>query len=563
MNQNLANTETLPPNPRLRHLTLRYFFAFFSTISLFLFSISLPIYLQYVQGIEDQLIAQEETSVVAARQMIQREMYEQLHIFDMVVKSNILNTYINDNSLENQLRLEDFFKSISTSFHRFDQIRLLDNSGQEKIRVNLVNGQGVLVAANELQNKADRYCFNSVLQMPAGQIYVSPMDLNIEQGAIELPYKPTLRISTRLYNEQGEAVGVFVINYLAEGMLKRFRHLMTQRVSQQGMLLNHQGYWLSNHVRSNEWGADLGKPDHTFASFYPKAWPSIKANNSGILEMDSGIFRYQAIEPLNYLDDQPAHFRLEHHPKLSKESFTNTSWKLVVFIPQEVINKHTFLYRPLGQALTALILLLIGVLSFFAASYRVQQKVAVQKDKETRLVLEKQANIDALTGINNRRSFYEQAEKALKQAKRKDTPLAVLMLDADHFKKVNDKHGHAVGDLVLKDLAKTLTNTLRDVDLCGRIGGEEFAVLLPHTPLDEALEVAERLRAALAARKVPLPDGNTLSFTVSVGLAMVTAEDKNLDNLMQKADLALYQAKEQGRNRVAIYQEMPVAEQSA
>jgi len=100
---------------------------------------------------------------------------------------------------------------------------------------------------------------------------------------------------------------------------------------------------------------------------------------------------------------------------------------------------------------------------------------------------------------------------------------------------------------------KVNQNTLRDVDLCGRIGGEEFAVLLPHTPLDEALEVAERLRAALAARKVPLPDGNTLSFTVSVGLAMVTAEDKNLDKLMQKADLALYQAKEQGRNRVVVY----------
>lgn len=531
---------------------------FFQPFRFFYFLLAYLIYLQYVQGIEDQLIAQEETSVVAARQMIQREMYEQLHIFDMVVKSNILNTYINDNSLENQLRLEDFFTSISTSFHRFDQIRLLDNSGQEIIRVNLVKSEGTLVAANELQNKADRYYFNSVLQMPAGQIYVSPMDLNIEQEAIELPYKPTLRISTRLYNEQGEPQGVFVINYLAKGMLKRFRHLMTQRADQQGMLLDSQGYWLSNHVRSNEWGADLGKPDHTFASFYPKAWPSIKANNSGILEMDSGIFRYQAIEPLNYLDDQPAHFRLEHHPKLSKESFTNTSWKLVVFIPQEVINKHTFLYRPLGQALTALILLLIGVLSFFAASYRVQQKVAVQKDKETRLILEKQANIDVLTGINNRRSFYEQAEKALKQAKRKNTPLAVLMLDADHFKKVNDKHGHAIGDLVLKHLASTIKSTLRDVDLLGRVGGEEFAVLLPHTPLEEAQQVAERLRSNLAACQVPLPEDGSISFTVSIGLTNLTDEAQLLDKLIQKADLALYQAKEQGRNRVAIYQEMPV-----
>ncbi|GLR64244.1 sensor domain-containing diguanylate cyclase [Marinospirillum insulare] len=550
MNQTPVNTEALHSDLRLKHLTLKYFFAFFSGISLFLFSISLPIYLHYVQGIEDQLIAQEETSVVAARQMIQREMYEQLHIFDMVVKSNILNAYINDNSLENQLRLEDFFKSISTSFHRFDQIRLLDNTGKEAIRVNLVKGEGVLVAADELQNKADRYYFKSVQQMPAGQIYVSPMDLNIENDVIELPHKPTLRISTRLYNEQGEAAGVFVINYLAKGMLERFRHLMTQRTNQQGMLLDSQGYWLSNHVRSNEWGADLGKPDHKFASFYPKAWPSIKANSSGILEIDSGIFRYKAIEPLNYLEDQPAHFRLEHHPTITKESFANTSWKLVIFIPREKINQRTFLYQPFGRALTALILVLVAVLSFFGASFLVQQKNAAQKEKQTRLILEKQANIDALTGINNRRSFYELAEKELKQAKRKNTPLAVLMLDADHFKKVNDTYGHAIGDLVLKYLANSIKTTLRDVDLSGRVGGEEFAVLLPQTPLQEALEIAERLRKALEACQVPLPEGDSISFTVSIGLAMLTIQEEQFDQLMNKADLALYQAKSQGRNRV-------------
>ncbi len=552
LNQDPANTEALHSKLRLKHLILKYFFAFFLTIFLVLFSISLPIYLHYVQGIKDQLIAQEEISVVAARQMIQKEMYEQLHIFDMVVKSSILNAYINDSSLENQLRLEDFFKSISTSFHRFDQIRLLDNTGQETIRVNLVKGEGVLVAANELQNKADRYYFKSALQMPAGQVYVSPMDLNIENNQIELPHKPTLRISTRLYNTQGEAVGVFVINYLAKGMLERFRHLMTQRTNQQGMLLDSQGYWLSNHVRSNEWGADLGKPDHKFANFYPKAWSSINANSSGILEIGSGIFRYKVIEPLNYLEDQPAHFRIEHHPKFSKESFANTNWKLVIFIPREMINKRTFLYQPLGRVLTVLILVLIAVLSFFGASFLVQQKIAVQREKETRLILEKQANIDALTGINNRRSFYEQAKKEFNQAKRKNTHLAVLMLDADYFKKVNDTYGHAMGDLVLKHLANSIKATLRDVDLLGRVGGEEFAVVLPQTPLQEALEIAERLRKALEACQVPLPEGGSISFTVSIGLAMLTNQEMQLDQLAQKADLALYQAKSLGRNRVEL-----------
>ena len=551
-NQDLTDTQVTPSN--LKYLTLKYFCAFLLLISFVLLAVSLPIYLQYVQGIKNQLIAQEETSVVAARQMIQKEMYEQLHIFDMIVKSSILKAYINENSQEHKARLEDLLKNISTSFHRFDQLRLLDNSGQEKIRVNLINGKGMLVPDSELQNKANRYYFKSALQLPAGQIYVSTMDLNIERGKIERPYKPTLRISTKLYTKQGEPAGVLVMNYLAKGMLERFRYLMTQRIDQQGMLLDSQGYWLSNHVRSNEWGADLGKPNHNFASFYPHVWPSINANDSGILEVDNGIFIYQSIKPLNFKEDQPAHFRMEHQPLISKESFANTQWKLVIFIPQALINSRIFLYQPLGRTLVALFILAMPALAFFGASYFVQQKINEQKENQVRKILEKQARVDVLTGINNRRSFYEQGEKVLKQAQRKQTPLACLMLDADHFKQVNDNHGHAVGDLVLKNLATTLLNALREVDLLGRIGGEEFAVLLPHTPLNEALDVAERLREALAAQKLSLPDGHTLSFSVSIGLVMASTEDKNLDKLMHKADLALYQAKEQGRNQVVVYQ---------
>src|SRR5699024_9387719 len=93
-----------------------------------------------------------------------------------------------------------------------------------------------------------------------------------------------------------------------------------------------------------------------------------------------------------------------------------------------------------------------------------------------RTILEQQANIDALTGLNNRRNFYVLGELELKRALRQETPLAALMLDADLFKKVNDTYGHAAGDLVLQDLAKTMKNTLRDIDVLGRIGGEEFAV---------------------------------------------------------------------------------------
>ncbi|GLR64245.1 sensor domain-containing diguanylate cyclase [Marinospirillum insulare] len=566
-----TNTLKDPTNPELNELgntkinrmILMRFTLFLLLLTALLVALSLPIYSEYETGLKEQLLAQEEVSVVSAKQMIQKEMYEQLHLLDMIVESNPLKNYLDEtDSKQNKQLLEAMLKNISASFHRYDQIRVLDNSGQEKVRVNLIDGKAVTVAEEFLQDKSASYYFKAAKKIHIGQIYVSAMDLNVEQGKIVEPYQPTLRFTTPLEDSQGKPKGMLVINYSAKGMLEQFRDIMTQRVDQQGMLLDSQGYWLSNHERSNEWGFDLGKPEHKFASFYPNAWPKVKESKSGTFETDKGVFRYVSIEPLNFKDYQPAHFRIEHQPLIAESAFINTNWKMVIFIPKELINSYSFLYQPLGRALSLLLILLLPAIAFLSAYFSVQRKINKIKDQQLVALLTHRANFDALTGINNRRAFFELGEKELKQAHRQAIPLVALMADADHFKKVNDTYGHAVGDLVLKDLAKTLTNTLRDVDICGRIGGEEFAVLLPHTPEEEALEVAERLREALAARKVPLPDGNTLSFTVSVGLALLTTEDQHLDKLMQKADLALYQAKEQGRNRVVVYQETPAVEES-
>ena len=539
-------------------LVLQRFVLFFLLLVLVLSGVSLPVYLQYKKGLQEQLLAQEEISVVSAVQMFQKEMYEQLHLLDLIIQSQTLRDYLAEGTPEQQTRLEEFFANISTSFHRFDQIRLLDNAGQEKIRVNLVGDKAHLVAQEDLQNKALRYYFKVTQRMPLGQVYISAMDLNVEQEVVELPHKPALRFATPLKDAQGEPAGVLVINYLAKGMLVRFRELMTQRFDQQGMLLDSQGYWLSNHERDNEWGADLGRPEHSFAQLYPAAWPEVSANTSGILQTKSGIFRYQSIEPLNFLDSKPAHFRMDHHPLISAESYANTNWKLVIFIPQEVIDAHSFLHQPLGRTVLVLFVLLIAGLAFLGAHFAVRRQLQQQEDRRIRHILEQHASIDSLTGISNRRQFYALGELELKRALRHKTSLAALMLDADHFKQVNDNHGHAMGDLVLKELAKIMSHTLREVDVFGRIGGEEFAVLLPNTSFVQALEVAERLRLKLAACNLPLPSGGHINFTVSIGLAMLASEERQLGSLLKKADIALYQAKQQGRNRVVSFTaEMP------
>jgi diguanylate cyclase (GGDEF)-like protein len=124
------------------------------------------------------------------------------------------------------------------------------------------------------------------------------------------------------------------------------------------------------------------------------------------------------------------------------------------------------------------------------------------------------------------------------------------MLDIDHFKKINDTYGHKCGDLVLKKLAATCQQVLREVDIIGRIGGEEFAILLPETDKEQAIEVAERLREAIGNAEVAIENGRPVRFTASIGVTSLTGEDKNMDVLLNIADKALYQAKNAGRNKV-------------
>ncbi|MDO9051275.1 MAG: CHASE domain-containing protein [Methylotenera sp.] len=176
----------------------------------------------------------------------------------------------------------------------------------------------------------------------------------------------------------------------------------------------------------------------------------------------------------------------------------------------------------------------------------------ITERKNLELELTHQAHLDYLTGLANRRHFMEQAEVELSRAIRYNTPLSILMLDIDLFKNVNDTYGHQMGDTVLQVLSKTCQDILRQVDVVGRIGGEEFAVILPETEAKEALEVAERLREAVASMEVAIPSGLPIHFTISIGVTTLHDKNVSIDMLLNQADKALYEAKETGRNKVCV-----------
>jgi diguanylate cyclase (GGDEF)-like protein len=163
------------------------------------------------------------------------------------------------------------------------------------------------------------------------------------------------------------------------------------------------------------------------------------------------------------------------------------------------------------------------------------------------------AMMDGLSGLYNRRAILSRLVEAVASAVRHGTELSLLMLDADHFKRVNDRHGHQAGDRVLQFISETIRRNLRESDAAGRYGGEEFAVMLPHTPLLGAVTVAERIRSFCEASGIPLSSGS-VTVTVSIGVASVGPGCKRADDLVAAADAALYEAKRAGRNQVKARQ---------
>ncbi len=177
-----------------------------------------------------------------------------------------------------------------------------------------------------------------------------------------------------------------------------------------------------------------------------------------------------------------------------------------------------------------------------------QQRILAQNSELARL-----AATDPLTGVFNRRSFMEAGQRELVRSRRHARLFSVIQLDIDHFKKINDSHGHAVGDRVLQAFAAKCLEELRENDVFGRLGGEKFALLLPETDLAGAGVVAERFREAVAGLVVK-DEGREVRFTISLGVASLQEQDTALEDLLRRADEALYLAKNSGRNRVMVAQ---------
>lgn len=209
--------------------------------------------------------------------------------------------------------------------------------------------------------------------------------------------------------------------------------------------------------------------------------------------------------------------------------------------PDQLLRATPVNLASIGALLLLPLLATIGFLLMCAESAQVQ--------------LERMARVDYLTGIYNRRAIDDLATRAISAARRHGDPLAIMIVDVDHFKLVNDEHGHECGDNALVEVVRRMREILRNEDLIGRQGGEEFVVVMPDIDLHSARAAAERLRHGFSDTPMALHDGDCpieLPLTISIGVAALDATDQQFSHLLRRADRAMYAAKEQGRNRVMV-----------
>jgi diguanylate cyclase (GGDEF)-like protein/PAS domain S-box-containing protein len=198
-----------------------------------------------------------------------------------------------------------------------------------------------------------------------------------------------------------------------------------------------------------------------------------------------------------------------------------------------------------------------GTITHFVA---VSEDITSRKETEEKIMrlnagLELLAMTDHLTSLYNRRYFMQRGTEEFKRARRTNQSLSILMLDIDQFKKVNDTYGHEAGDVTLQQVAAALKSSLREIDILGRMGGEEFAVLLPNTQSKDAGLLAERIRQSVGDAPFEIP-GKLLTITISIGAAVITNEMSGIDDMLRNADTAMYNAKRRGGNRVMQYEDI-------
>lgn len=492
----------------------------------------------YLQDIsKDKLLLEtNEIARIEVQQKIIQTEYDQVisDLFFLADYSTLQNIFENRNEKFLQ-QLEKDFLIFSAKKGKYDQIRCIDEEGNGIVRINYNNGSPSIVPKQNLQNKALRYYFQETISLDRGELFISPFDLNIEQGEIEIPLKPMIRFATPVFDKRELKQGILILNYLGDIILKRLRST-TKEVCGKTMMLDSEGYWILGPSPDLEWGFMYeDKKELVLEKYDPIAYTKIYEKEQGQFYSKRGLFSFVTIRHFLEPSETGLGKLRSFSPRKPINEAAQYYWKIISFVPsnqlyeirQNLINNYVKIYF--------VIFIISGILLWFSTDQYFKRKSALKE-------VEEYATYDAMTGLLNRRVGLLFLEKEIKNTNRSGTPFTLGYIDINDLKIVNDTYGHEEGDFLILTSTRFVKESIRQTDILCRLGGDEFFAILRECTIEQAKKVWQK-----AVEKIDNFNSKKLKpyqISLSHGFIQYSAgDDKTADQLITEADAKMYREK--------------------
>ena len=442
------------------------------------------------------------------------------------------------NDIANEWRIYADYKGI------YDQIRFIDAFGNEKIRINYSENGSIIARYSNLQYKGDRYYFTETKSLSQAQIYISPIDLNVENGQVEEPIKPMVRLSTPIFDEDGNFFGIIILNYLVDSFLNEFR-LLADYSEGETFLLNSDSYWLVGNDPNLNWAFMYeDKQDLNFKTLFPKEWKKMQ-QSSGLFTSENGLYLYKTIGVEASAEDESL---INSNDLFTKE---NQLW-IISFIDLNSskgeyykLDLFSRIKRTFGanQAFFAFILLTSVIGSILLS-------IIQQLYLRTKYLSEH----DAFTGAFNRTTGFQLLKKQTQNMGKRKIKTCLCFLDINGLKSVNDTLGHNIGDELILTVVNIINGSIRSDDYLIRLGGDEFVIVSSNISIAKAELLWERITNKID--KINQKEKRAYLISVSHGIIEYKPDvEPDIDVWITKADLLMYREKRRKKKGEIIIRE--------